>query len=91
MFFGWDNIKKMIMEWLATFSNENSWLSSKRIERFVFINFGVWLTTFVVIYNRDKFSASDNLLLITPLFVYAGFSLTKTEKEKLNDNQQKPI
>lgn len=81
-FFGWGNIKKIILEWLNTFSKEDSFFSSKRLERFVFLITGLGLTIFVVIYNRDKFSAADNLLVISPLFVYGGFSLTKTEQEK---------
>ncbi len=82
MFFGWENIKKAIVEWIKTFSNEDSFLSSKRMNRFIFAMSGLGLTIFIVWHNRDKFSATDNLIVISPLFAYAGFELTKTEKEK---------
>jgi hypothetical protein len=87
MFLSWENIKKWLFEWVKTFSNEDSFLSSKRMSRFIFEVAGLALTIFVVIYNRGKFSASDNLLVITPLFGYAGYGLTKTEKEKTLINQ----
>jgi hypothetical protein len=82
MFFGWENFKKAFLEWIKTFSNEKSFLSAKRINRFVLTATGLGLTIFVVIYNKDKFTATDNMIVIGPLFVYAGYEVSKTEKEK---------
>jgi len=67
-FFGWENIKKLLTEWLLTFSNGESKFSAKRITQFVFGAVGVGLTIFVILYNKDKFSATDNMIVITPLF-----------------------
>ena len=85
MFFGWENIKKAALEWFKTFSNDKSFLSSKRISRFVFSITGLCLSVFVIIYNRTKWGAVDDIIVIGPLFGYAGFELTKTQKEKITN------
>ena len=82
MFFGWANIKKLILEWLNTFSNKDSRFSSKRITQFTFGAVAVSLTIFVIIYNRDKFTATDDVMVISPLFIYGGYTLNQTQKEK---------
>lgn len=72
----------LLKEWILTFSEKRSLLSSKKIERFVFVFSGVVLTWFFVIYNREKLTAIDFTVVVTPLFVYAGYNMSKTEKSK---------
>ncbi|MCC7514522.1 MAG: hypothetical protein IT212_07500 [Bacteroidia bacterium] len=87
MFFGWGNIKKLLIELLKTFSNEKSFLSSKRINRFLFLITGLSLSIFIIIYNRGKWGALECMIVIGALFGYAGYEMTKTQKEKLTKKE----
>lgn len=65
-----------------TFSNERSFLSSKKIERSLFvvtILLMYWIFFVLVVL---KASITDFILFISPLFIAAGFNLLQSEKNK---------
>jgi hypothetical protein len=73
-----------INELYYTWSNEKSFLSSKKIERSIFVLtiLAMYWTYFLLVVL--KASIGDFILFISPLFVAAGFNLIQTEKEKKN-------
>lgn len=87
--FTWDNFKKLILEWLKTFSQRASLFSSKKMERFVFGGFYILMCTAYMIYAIEEktLEASDIVLIGSPLLIAAGYNLAKTEKEK-TDNKE---
>ncbi len=87
--FNKDNIKRLISEWIKTFSQRASFFSSKKIERFVFgsayLSF-CYLYIGFAIYNKT-FTAMDVTLIGSPLLLAAGYNLAKTEKEKSENKE----
>jgi hypothetical protein len=69
-----------------TFSNEKSFLSSKKIERSLFVTsiLAMYWTFFILVVL--KATITDFILFISPLFIAAGFNLLQSEKNKKNDN-----
>ena|SRR3990167_4518938 len=74
LFFGWNNIREVLRDIYATFSNEKSYLSSKRIERAILFNTAMVLICVFVWHKRNDLSAAEFLMIVSPLFVYAGFN-----------------
>ena len=74
-------IKKYGYEWLLTLSNKDSFFSSKRIERFLFINVGLVLTILYCKHRWDSMNAYEFIAVISPLFVYAGFNTKQIYKD----------
>ena len=68
-----------------TFSNERSFLSSKKIERSLFVTsiLAMYWIFFVLVVL--KASITDFILFISPLFIAAGFNLLQSEKNKKNE------
>jgi putative Ca2+/H+ antiporter (TMEM165/GDT1 family) len=68
-----------------TFSNEKSFLSSKKIERSLFVTtiLAMYWTYFIMVVL--KASITDFILFISPLFIAAGFNLLQSEKNKKNE------
>jgi len=68
-----------------TFSNEKSFLSSKKIERSLFVTsiLAMYWTFFILVVL--KASITDFILFISPLFIAAGFNLLQSEKNKKNE------
>lgn len=69
-----------------TFSNEKSFLSSKKIERSLFVTtiLAMYWTFFILVVL--KATITDFILFISPLFIAAGFNLLQSEKNKKQDN-----
>jgi hypothetical protein len=69
-----------------TFSNEKSFLSSKKIERSLFVTtiLAMYWTYFILVVL--KATITDFILFISPLFIAAGFNLLQSEKNKKQDN-----
>jgi hypothetical protein len=69
-----------------TFSNEKSFISSKKIERSLFVTtiLAMYWTFFILVVL--KATITDFILFISPLFIAAGFNLLQSEKNKKNDN-----
>ncbi len=85
-FFGWENIKWFIREIRATFSNEKSYFSSKRIERyFLFLSGLGWINYYIYV-HINTLTYSEIIALVGLIFGYAGFALITTQKEKKNES-----
>jgi hypothetical protein len=71
-----------------TFSNERSFLSSKKIERSLFVTtiLAMYWTYFILVVL--KASITDFILFISPLFIAAGFNLLQSEKNKKNEGSE---
>lgn len=83
-FLGWNNIKWFIREIRATFSNEPSYFSSKRIERyFLFLSGLSWINYYIFVHIQTL-TYSEIIALVGVIFGYAGFALITTQKEKAN-------
>lgn len=89
MFFGWNNIKKVIKDLYATLSAHKSYLSSKRLERFVFTIavLAMELGAFVFFIHKGTLTSTDVVMLITPLLLAAGYNMSQTEKAKKDKNE----
>lgn len=81
-FFGWDTIKKVILDLYATLSNNKSFLSSKRIERLILFWAAVGISICYVFYNRADISTMEIISICTMLFGYAGFNTVMGNKDK---------
>jgi hypothetical protein len=68
-----------------TFSSEKSFLSSKKIERSLFVTsiLAMYWTFFILVVL--KATITDFILFISPLFIAAGFNLLQSEKNKKNE------
>jgi len=77
------NLKELVFEWVKTFSNKSSFLSSKRIERFTI--FGVMLSlTIVFIVNsiiKCTLTAVDFTIVISVWLGLAGFNVIQGRKD----------
>jgi len=84
-FFGWKNFKWFILQIRATFSNEPSYFSSKRIERYMLF-MGAFCSLMYYIYTHiDTLLYTEVLALTGAMFVYAGYTLNVTQKEKRHE------
>jgi len=77
------NFEELVFEWVKTFSNKSSFLSSKRIERFTI--FGVMLSlTIVFIVNsiiKCTLTAVDFTIVISVWLGLAGFNVIQGRKD----------
>lgn len=85
-FFGWTNIKHVLKQVYFTFSDKTSELSSKKIERHLFVVsalycFHVWFE-----YHYKHLTYIEEIAVIGTLLGYAGFNLMTTQKEKFKKN-----
>ena len=82
-FFGWENIKWVILQIGLTLSNQESFFSSKRIERVILFNTAVvsWMIWFY--YHFRTITYTEMMATTGMLFIYAGYTMNMTEKEKL--------
>jgi len=83
-------MKRIIKELLMTFSQRKSLVSSKKVERFSFIAAAhiICLGTFIHMLLHDTASATEAVILITPLLIAAGFNMVQTEKEKQSNKEE---
>lgn len=90
-FLGWTNIKKMILEIIKTWSNEPSWLSSKRIERSIFTGttIGIVVATAIYLIKSGKMDATSAIVLVTPLLLAAGYNTAMGYKDKKSTDEVK--
>ena len=74
-----------LRDFYRTWSNEKSFLSSKKIERSLFVTtiLAMYWTYFILVVL--KASITDFILFISPLFIAAGFNLLQSEKNKKNE------
>jgi len=81
-FFGYNNFKWFILQIRATFSNEPSYFSSKRIERYFLFLGGFSSLMYYIYIHIDTLLYTEILALTGAMFVYAGYTLNVTQKEK---------
>ncbi len=82
MFFGWSNIKWLIKEFMAMYSNKESYFSKKRFESSIAFLTAMTLIVEHVYYTRDKISNSEVLADVTLLFIIAGYTVNQIQTEK---------
>lgn len=81
-----------LKEFILTFSNKASLLSSKKIERFFIFNILMILTIFYISINMSKLSADDFIKVIAVWLGYGGWNTYQTYRDKkldLNTNSAK--
>lgn len=81
-----NNIKELIREWLLTFSDKKSWLSSKRLERFALFVVALGASAYFLfkgIYNWE-ITSTDLIIVTATLFGYAGFATIQGKKNEPN-------
>jgi hypothetical protein len=79
-----DNLKELIHEWLLTFSNKQSNLSSKRLERFALFSVALGASAFYLfkgVYNWE-ITSTDLIIVTATLFGYAGFATIQGKKDE---------
>lgn len=81
-FFGWGNIKFVIVELIKTFSNKPSFFASKRIERGLFVMSGLGSIVYYMIVNIHKLSSGEVIALSSVLLACGGYLLKQTQAEK---------
>jgi hypothetical protein len=89
-FFGWKNIRWGIKELIFTFSNKPSIFSHKRIQEFIlFVGGFTCLYTYTIKRIRENAPFDEILALTGAMFVYAGYQLYNTQREKKTLNISK--
>ncbi len=90
-FFLWPiaKIKMILNDLYETWSNKDSKLSSKRIERTLFTatSVGISVGTFIFLYTHDRLTSMDCTVIITPLLIAAGYNMSQTQKEKKENKE----
>jgi len=84
-FFGWTNIKWLIRELIAVWSNGNSYFSKKRIESTIAFASAVGAILGFMISHRATITNSEVLSDATLLFVISGYMVNQIQKEKKNE------
>jgi len=87
-FFGWRNFQWFVIEIRKTFSNEPSYFSSKRIERYMLFTGAFFSLMYYIWTHVDTLLYTEILALTGAMFVYAGYTLNVTQKEKLTDKKK---
>ena len=89
-FFGWTNIKHVLKQLYLTFSDKKSELSSKKIERSLFVLSALYCFHKWFDYHFKELDYVESIALIGTILTYAGYNLIVTQKEKRkrfnNDN-----
>ena len=83
-----NTIKEFVREWLLTFSDKKSWLSSKRLERFALFVVALGASAYFLfkgIYNWE-ITSTDLIIVTATLFGYAGFATIQGKKNENNQN-----
>lgn len=88
-FFGaiWDEIVFICSELKKTFSNEPSYFSSKRIERFLFVITALWAGNYWLMTHVDTLTYEMIIAFCALWLGFAGYSMNTTQKEKKNDKK----
>lgn len=81
-FFGWDNIKWLIVELIKIYSPKPSYFSKKRIESSIGFIIAQWGMILYLYNNLETLSMSDFLLWASAEFVIAGYYMNQIQKEK---------
>lgn len=88
-FIGWTNIKWIIKEFIAMYSNKKSYFSKKRIESAMAFLGGMGLILLHAHYKRDTITNSEILADAALLFAIAGYTIKQIQNEKKNPTEPK--
>ena len=81
-FFGWTNIKWIIREFVAMYSNTDSYFSKKRFESSIAFLSGIGIILCNIYYHRTTITNSEVLANAVILFSIAGYTVSKIQSEK---------
>lgn len=81
-FFGWTNIKWVIKELIAMYSNKDSYFSKKRFESSLAFLGGYWIVLYHAWSCRATITNSEIIADATLLFVIAGYTVKQIQSEK---------
>lgn len=79
---------EIFLEWLKTFSNKPSFLSSKRIERFFTFTIMLAASTYYLfkgVYNWE-ISSTDLMVIVAAWLGFAGFNVIQGRKDNTEEN-----
>lgn len=82
-FFGWTNIKWLIVELIKLGSSEESYFSKKRIESGIAFIVMIWGLIIWFIANVQDMPVIDLVMWAGVLGVIAGYMVAQIQKEKL--------
>lgn len=90
-FFGWFNIKSLLVEIIKMYTNKTSFFSKKRIESgiaFVIGQYGMlyWLNSHIL-----TISSSDMFIWAGVEFAIAGYIVNQIQKEKKPDEPSEQV
>jgi len=81
-FFGWDNIKWIIREFMKMYSNQDSYFSKKRFESSIAFISAVGVILCFIWTHRHTIENSELLADAALLFGIAGYTVNAIQKEK---------
>ena len=76
--------KELLWELVLTLSHKKSLLSSKRLERFSLFAASLSMCVTYFVLHIKTITVTEMLLIVGTLLAYAGFTMHKSESEKLN-------
>ena len=78
-----ENIRHVVVEWLKTFSNKPSFVSSKRIERFAVFTTMLICTVYFLVkaITSCSINATDLMIVVVGWLGYAGFNTIQGRKD----------
>ena len=82
-------MKELIKEWLLTFSEKKSNISSKRLERFALFTLSLSACAYYLFKGIYHWSigSSDLLIIVATLLGYAGFNTVIAKKDENNETK----
>ena len=83
-----NTIRYAVREWWNTLSTKPSFLSSKRVERFVFTVTVVVITWIINMYNLGKWTATDHVITLSPLLIAAGYNIMQERNDRKDDKEK---
>lgn len=82
-----EKIKNLVSEWLNTFSNKPSFLSSKRIERFLVFTVMLVSSAYFLFKNINAcgIDSTGLMIVVGGWLGYAGFNVIQGRKDSTNE------
>lgn len=81
-FWGWSNMKWFMREFMAMYSNKDSYFSKKRFESSIAFIGAMFLVIGHAIYSRATITNSEIIADAALLFAIAGYTVNQIQKEK---------
>lgn len=81
-FFGWSNIKWLIIQIINIYSNKPSYFSKKRIESGIAFIIAQWGMIFFILEKHSTLTMGEFLLWAATEFAVSGYIVNKIQKEK---------